>query len=156
MKVERLDTFCSDINVYDTAISPILRSSIAHYESDQYRFCLRDEKSQIIGLLCVRKRERGWFIGPFYADSAKIAERLLIHACGSVNALECDEIHMSIPVGNECGLDLIEQYFHVDHAEQVEWRLNAPYEQLEVHLQFSIQKINFSNFSSISGASTPC
>lgn len=129
--MERLDAFCSDINVYDTAISPILRSSITHYESDQHRFCLRDENLQIIGLLCVRKRDCGWFIGPFYANCDKIAECLLIHACSSVNALECDAVHMSIPLGNGRGLALIEEYFHVDHMEQIEWRLNT-HEQLEV------------------------
>ena len=68
---------------------------------------------------------------PDSADSDKIAERLLIHACSTINSLECEQVYLSVPVRNEHAHQLIEKFFYIEKHEQIEWRLNSKVESEE-------------------------
>ena len=67
-----------ELTLEDTEISSILRSPAKHYKASDERLCIRNKTGNIIGLLCLKRMNFGWYIGPFYANSNKIAERFFI------------------------------------------------------------------------------
>lgn len=84
-------------------------------------------------VICITKkrfRAKSIFIdkNPSLADGDKIAERLLIHACSTINSLECEQVYLSVPVRNENAHRLVEKFFHIEKHEQIEWRINSKVE----------------------------
>lgn len=99
---------CSAVAAYDRGCFPaerggFLKRWLALPESRAFGF---SDRGRLRGYSLIRRCRTGWKIGPLFADTAEIAERLFLQ----LRAVADGPVYLDVPEVNSAGMQLAERY----------------------------------------------